>query len=347
LSRIRPGHTHVVLNDNESITGHFTKNPDYIFPKESMKQDLNHVAGQDHVHLIKATELATNLMGDSIMTNLFMVGYALQKGLIPLSSQALIEAIKLNGVAVEDNITAFNWGRLAAVALETVRSFAHKNHRVDPDHLFSSSTDEMIERRADFLVKYQNRAYADRYLKLMDQVKSIDHELGQELLTKAAAQTYFRLMAYKDEYEVARLYTDGTFLRRLREQFDGPVKLKFHLAPPLLAKKDPKTGHLQKMTFGSWMLTAFKILAKFKVLRGSKLDIFGYTKERRMERQLIADFETMITALLPKVTANNYELACEIAALPQKIRGYGHVKDKNYANVQEHHEKLWQQFITN
>lgn len=343
LSRIKADHTHVVINDNESITSQFTKNPDYIFPRESMKHAISEVAGKNHLHFIKATELATNLMGDSIMTNLFMVGYALQKGLLPLSSQALIEAITLNGVAVNENITAFNWGRLAYAAMESVHLFAHKAHATDPDHLFSGSLEEMIQRRAQFLSNYQNQSYAQRYLETIHQVKTMDTSMGRDLLTKTIAQTLFRLMAYKDEYEVARLYTDGAFLRRLKEQFEGDVKVQFHLAPPLLAKKDPLTGHLQKMTFGPWMFKAFKVLAKFKGLRGSRWDIFGYTKERQMERRLIVDFEETIKNLLPKVTPETYDLACQIAALPQKIRGYGHVKDKNYEEFVKHHAKLWSQ----
>ncbi len=346
LSRIKAGHTQVVINDHETITSQFTKNPDYVFPRESMRQALKEVAGDDHVHFINATELATSLMGDSLMTNLFMVGYALQKGLIPLSSQALIEAIKLNGVAVEENIAAFNWGRLAVEAMESVHLFTHKNHGIDPDHIFSGSIEEMIQRRAQFLINYQDEAYAQRYLKVMDQVKTLDTSLQQERLTKTVAQTYFRLMAYKDEYEVARLYTDGAFLRRLKEQFEGDVKLQFHLAPPLLAKKDPKTGHLQKMTFGPWMLKAFKILARLKRFRGTKFDVFGYTKERKMERQLIVDFEVMIQNLMTKITPDNYNLACEIAALPQKIRGFGHVKEKNYEEFVKTHANLWSQFIS-
>lgn len=341
MSRIRPGHTQLVINDHEMITGHFTHDPDYVFPKDAMKQDLITRAGANHVDFIDATAFASTLMGDSIMSNLFMVGYTLQKGLLPISSDAMKEAIRLNGVAVEDNITAFNWGRLAAVAMDSVVAFAHRDHPQDPDHLISETVDEMIERRATFLTKYQNQAYAQHYLSLIEQVKTVDAAQGHQELTKAVAQSYFHLMAYKDEYEVARLYTDGHFIRRLKDQFDGKVKLRFHLAPPLLAKRDPRTGELQKMTFGPWILKALKLLAKLKFLRGTKWDIFGWTKERKMERQLIQDFEMMIQALLPKVQKDTYALACEIAALPQKIRGFGHVKEKNYQDVLAKHKQLW------
>lgn len=341
LEKIKSGHTQVVVNSHQSITGHFTKDPDYVFPESAMQNDIIQTAGKDCVDFIEAQEIATNLMGDSIMTNLFMVGYALQKGLLPLSPESITEAIQLNGVAVRDNTMAFNWGRLAATDMIAVQGFAHKGNPVDPDHQISESVGELIERRARFLEDYQNRAYADLYHQTMERVRQSEITLGTDKLTRIIAQSLYRLMAYKDEYEVARLYTDGNFIRRLKQQFDGDVKLVFHLAPPLLARKNSR-GELQKITFGSWMMGAFKVLSKFKFLRGTAFDIFGYSAERRMERQWIADYLSAIDRVLAKVNRETLEKACTLMELPQKVRGYGHVKAHNHEQI----KPLWEQALT-
>ncbi|WP_010300575.1 indolepyruvate ferredoxin oxidoreductase family protein [Candidatus Odyssella thessalonicensis] len=329
IQKINASHTHLIVNTYQSITGHFTKNPDYVFPQSSMESDILQRAGQDYVSFINAQEIATNLMGDSIMTNLFMVGYALQKGLLPLSPDAIEEAIALNGVAVEDNKRALNWGRLAAVDPKKVQEFAHRDHPIDTDHQLSETTDEIISRRERFLEDYQDKAYAARYRRTLERVKQSEARLGTDQLTRIIAQSLYRLMAYKDEYEVARLYSNGDFLRRLRQQFDDKAKLVFHLAPPLLARRNAQ-GELQKMTFGSWMMTAFKILAKLRFLRGTALDVFGYTAERRLERQWISDYQAALERVLEKVTPETLAQACALMELPQKIRGYGHVKERNH-----------------
>lgn len=336
LDKIKPGHTKVLVNSHQSITGHFIKNPDYVFPESAMEQDVIRVAGKAHVEFIEAQDLATNLMGDSIMTNLFMVGYALQKGLLPLSAESIVEAIKLNGVAVKDNTMAFNWGRLAAVDMSVVQGFAHKGNPVDPDHQLSESVGETIERRTRFLEDYQNKKYADRYHQTMERVRQSEVVLETDKLTQIIAQSLYRLMAYKDEYEVARLYSNGDFVRRLKQQFEGDVKLKFHLAPPLLARKNDK-GELQKMTFGSWMMPAFNLLAKLKFLRGTALDLFGYSAERRMERQWIQDYFAAIDKIVGRINPDNLDKACALMELPQKVRGYGHVKEKNHQQI----KPLW------
>lgn len=341
LSKIAPNHTKLLVNDHESITGHFTRNPNYVFPTAAMKEDVLKKTGNESlVEFIEATELATDLMGNSIMTNMFVVGYALQKGFLPVSAAAMREAIRLNGVTVADNITALNWGRLAAVDIGTVKQFAIKAKPIDPDHVISESFNEGVQRRIQFLTDYQDASYAERYANLMKMVREKEASFGSEKFSRVTSQTLFRLMAYKDEYEVARLYTDGNFMRRLREQFTGKIKLQFHLAPPLLARHNPKTGELQKMTFGPWIFTAFKFLAKFKKLRGTKWDIFGYTAERKMERQLIKYFEEMLHTLLPKLNADNVDLATEISESFQHIRGFGHVKLKNYQDMMDKVEKL-------
>lgn len=332
LSKINPGVTQVVINNHRTITGHFTKNPDYFFPAEGMESEITTIAGVSKVDMLDAQEIATNLMGDSIMTNMFLVGYALQKGYIPVSLEALQEAIRLNGVSVEENLLALLWGRLAGFDINAVVHFAHKTHPVDPDHVLSETATQMISRRVKFLATYQSKRYGNKYRRVMERVCLLEDSLKTDILTREIAQSLYRLMAYKDEYEVARLYTNGDFKRRMAEQFEGNYKLQFHLAPPLLAKRNEK-GELQKKAYGSWMMGAFKILSQMKFLRGSLFDPFGYTAERRQERQLIKDYHKMIDRILETARVDNVEQMCEIARLPQKIRGYGHVKHQNYERV--------------
>ena len=282
---------------------------------------------------IDATRLATALMGDSIAANLFMLGFAWQKGRIPLSEAALLRAIELNGVAVASNKKSFLWGRRAAVDLKGVEKVARPEQAVIGQ--MPQSLDAGIKKRVEFLTGYQDSAYAGVYQDLVERVREAEAAkgLGNKLST-AVARYYFKLMAYKDEYEVARLYTDGRFALQLKSQFEGDFKLKFNLAPPLFAKKDAK-GHLVKAEYGSWMWTAFKLLARLKGLRGSAFDVFGYTAERKMERALIAEYREMIEALLPSLDAGNIAAAVELASLPEHIRGFGHVKEKAVAAFRE------------
>lgn len=329
LSRMNPGKTQLLLNDHESITGHFTKNPDFVFPAQEMLAEIQRIVGKKQVDVINGHELATNLMGDSIMTNIFIIGYALQKGYLPISRQALENAIQLNGVAIDNNLLALRWGRLAAWNSELIQKYAHRVHPIDPDHMVSETAAEMIDRRLEFLTNYQNARYARQYKEKMDQVRLKELTLKTDALTKVIAQSLYRLMAYKDEYEVARLYAHPNFKRRLKDQFSGDYKLQFHLAPPLFAQRNDR-GELMKKTYGSSMLTLFKILSKFKFLRGTFLDPFGYTHERQLERKLILDYRDMIDKILENTTSENLQHMLQIAELPQKIRGFGHVKKANY-----------------
>lgn len=341
MDKISKGRTQVIVNIHESITGHFTQNPDALIPGAAMKADLIKAVGKSQIDFVEATNLAKALMGDTITTNLFLVGYALQKGFIPISPEAVEEAIHLNAVAVPMNIQAFHWGRLAAVNLSVVEEFSKKEQPIEADHILSKTLKEQIQRRHNFLVDYQDKAYAHRYLTFVQKVAREEKKLGLTGLTEAVAQSYYRLLAIKDEYEVARLYTNGDFIRRLNQQFDGNFKLQLHLAPPLIARRDPHTRELKKATYGPWVFKVFKLLAKGKKLRGTAFDIFGYTTERRMERQMLLDFEITMGKVLLQLTLENHAIACQIAALPQTIRGFGHVKERNLKAAREVEEKLW------
>ncbi len=349
LSKIRADRSRVVLNTYEAMPGTFTTKPDMQFPANQIVEAVKTALDGGVPELVDATNLATKLLGDSIASNLFMLGYAWQKGWVPLSLVALMRAVELNGAAIEMNKTAFNWGRLAVVDLAKVQEAANgstisaKTIGAMPleDAKLSATLDEQISRRIAFLTDYQDAAYAARYKNLIDKVRSVEQarSSGQSTLTEAVARYAFKLMAYKDEYEVARLYTSGDFEKQIRDTFDGDYKIHFNLAPPSIAKKDAD-GHLIKREFGPWTFRAFKLMAKFKGLRGGAFDIFGKTAERKMERQLIADYFTHVDELLVKLSRDNHDLAVEIASIPEQIRGYGHIKEANFEKAAAKREQL-------
>ncbi|MGE5767882.1 MAG: indolepyruvate ferredoxin oxidoreductase family protein, partial [Bacteroidota bacterium] len=328
LAKMTAGRTRAVVNSHQVMTGEFTRKPDLAFPAGEMERLIAEAAGPGQADFLDATRIATALLGDSIATNLFMLGYAWQKGLVPLSSEAIDKAIELNEVAVEANRAAFLWGRRAAHDLAAVEKAAAPRSAPQSRHL-SQSLDELVARRVAFLTDYQDAGYAARYTALVEKARAAEaaRTPGSSAFAEAVARYYFKLLAVKDEYEVARLYADPQFARSLKDQFEGGYRLSFHLAPPLVARRDPDSGHLQKREFGAWMLPAFRVLAKLKGLRGTAFDIFGYSAERRMERRLIADYEAVIGELLAGLTADNHALAVELAAIPEKIRGFGHVRE--------------------
>ena len=330
--------THAIINSHQSITGDFTRNPDLEFPSDTLEARILDAVGRSNVEFFDATRLATRLLGDSLASNLFVVGYAYQKGLLPVSAEAILRAVEINGVAVEWNKDAFIWGRRAAADLAAVEELA-RPMQVAPAMKLSESVDEMIARRIEDLTAYQNAGYARRYATLVRRVEEVEavRAKGMTGLTEAVARYLYKLMAYKDEYEVARLYADGDFLKRMREQFEGDLKLEFNLAPPLLAPRNKDTGAPAKMRFGAWMLPAFGLLARFKFLRGTALDPFGRTEERRAERKLVSDYEARIAELTAALDHDNHALAVEIASVPELIRGYGHVKQRHLddANARE------------
>ncbi len=337
ISKTRPGVTIAVINSHQQPPGPFAQNPDWQFPAEEIRALIDESVDR-RAHFIDATELATALLGDSIATNLFMLGYAFQKGLIPLSEAALDRAIELNAVAVEANKQAFLWGRRAAVDLAQVERTASPGMPVVVQ--FPQSLTTLVRERVACLTAYQNAAYARQYEAFVDRVREAESALGKsDALSRAVARSLFKLMAYKDEYEVARLYTDGEFEARLKSNFDGDFTVKFNLAPPLLAKRDAQ-GRLMKAQYGPWMWQAFKLLARFKFLRGTAFDPFGKTEERRMERELIAAYRATIEAVLPKLTTENLEQATALASLPEHIRGFGHVKLENLKAVRAQWQEL-------
>ncbi|WP_374981730.1 indolepyruvate ferredoxin oxidoreductase family protein [Pseudomonas solani] len=330
-----------VVNSHEAATAEFTRNPDAQVPGQAMQQALVEAVGADKTHFIDATRLATRLLGDSIATNLFMLGYAYQRGLVPVSAEAIEKAIQLNGVAVKLNCEAFLWGRRAAHDLPAVEKLAAPDvAQAKP----CETLDEIIRFRVDYLTAYQDAAYAKRYSDLVARVRLVDSSAGQEL-TEAVARYYFKVLAYKDEYEVARLYSADDFRKQLEAQFSGDYRLQFHLAPSWLAKRDPSTGQPRKRSFGPWMLKAFGLLATFKFLRGSALDPFGYSEERRLERELIGRYEDNLEAVLAHLRGDNYRVAVAIAELPEQIRGYGHVKEAGLAKAREHEAQLRAQLL--
>ncbi|MBC3934156.1 indolepyruvate ferredoxin oxidoreductase family protein [Undibacterium rugosum] len=331
LSRMGEGRTFAAINANGTPTSTFIKNPNWQFPGESAENDIRKACGAERVDLIDAASIATALMGDNIATNMFILGYAWQKGWVPLEEVALMRAIELNGVSIDFNKQAFNWGRLAAHDLAAVKRLATPAQVVEIKR--QPTLNEVIEKRLVFLTDYQNADYAASYKNFVEQVKAAEEKVvaGAPLrLTEAVAKYLFKLMAYKDEYEVARLYTDGKFQKKVADMFEGDYQLNFHLAPPMFAKRDAK-GNLLKKQYGPWMMKMFGILAKMKSLRGTKLDVFGYTEERRTERELPVAYRQTIMQLLPLLNADNLAKAVAIAAIPEDIRGYGHVKERHLA----------------
>jgi indolepyruvate ferredoxin oxidoreductase len=301
-------------------------NPDIDFEMNAMQQALRDAIGDGNLEIIDATGIASALMGDSIATNALMLGMAFQNGFIPLSLEAIMRAIEINGAAIEMNKQAFSWGRLAAHDLARVRSVIQFHTRALTPK--TRPLDGSIAYRAKFLIDYQNQSWANLYLATIAGVKSAEAlaSPGSTELTDAVAKNLFKLMAYKDEYEVARLYADDSFAKKLGEKFEGDVRLKFHLAAPLLARRDKVTGHLQKTEYGGWMIHAFRLLARLKFLRGTAFDPFGYTAERKTERKLIDDYRTMIEERVATLKSGQIPVLVKLARLPEAIRGYGHIK---------------------
>jgi indolepyruvate ferredoxin oxidoreductase len=308
------------------------RNPDASLKVPQLLEKLRFAAGADRLETLDAQKLAESFLGDTIFSNIVALGFAWQRGLVPVSLSALLRAIELNGVAVERNKQAFAWGRIAAA---------------DPDFLpkanetpEAETLDQLIARRADFLIAYQDEAYAARYRALVAKVRAAEAALNSEALTEAVARVLFKLMAYKDEYEVARLHMQTGFIDELKREFEDGFSVQYHLAPPFLPSKHDARGRPRKRTFGQWIQMPLAMLARLKVLRGTRFDPFGYTAERRTERELIGWYEGVITQILDRLETADLPDLVAIAKAPMDIRGYGPVKDIAIAKVKPEVERL-------
>ena len=328
LTVMQQGRTYVALNTHGTPTAAFVKNADWQFPGGNCEAAVRASVGDALVGAFDAEQVAVQMIGDSIYTNPLMLGYAWQQGRIPLTHAALMRAIELNGVQIDNNKAAFEWGRRCAHDLAAVQAqfkaqqviaFARK-----------PSLAEIVKARVEYLTDYQDAAYAARYQAFVEKVRAAEQPLESTRLSEAVARYLFKLMAYKDEYEVARLHTDRRFHDRIAAQFEGEYRIAFHLAPPISARRNDK-GELVKQRFGPWLLTAFGLLARLKGLRGGAFDIFGRTEERKAERALIGEYEASIAELLPALSAQRLAQAVAIASIPEEIRGYGHVKARHLA----------------
>jgi indolepyruvate ferredoxin oxidoreductase len=349
LRKMRAGQTKVVINSCVAPTSDFATNPDLDLSADSMVTMIRQLLDDGDADFIAAGDLATSLMGNEVAANMFLIGYALQKGWMPVSLAAIERAIELNGVAIAMNKSSLAWGRLAAVDLDVVQKSARPATAVVtyiPAREVPKNLAELVSARAAELLEYQNSAYADRYRKLVEAVTEVEQtlETNDQTLSRTVAEFYFKLMAYKDEYEVARLHSGKVLQEALKETFDGDFKLAFHLAPPTLGGRDPVTGRYPKRVFGGWMMHVFTVLAKFKFLRGTALDPFGHAAHRRQERQLIEDYATTIHKLLADLKVDNYDTAVAIAKLPEHIRGYDTVKEASVVQVQQQQSQLLDEF---
>jgi indolepyruvate ferredoxin oxidoreductase len=341
LALMREGQTQVVMNSHHAPTAAFISRPDWEFPAQQCESSIQRTVGQERCAIVDAQSLAEQLLGDAIFANPLLLGVAWQRGLIPLTRQSIFLAMELNAVAVEKNKQAFDWGRRAALDPELLRRA--------PDtqpirFLPRSSLESRIEKRKAFLSSYQNAQYAETYTEFVARVQSAEQALGQGLrLTEAVMRGLFKLMAYKDEYEVARLHTDREFLDQIARDFEPGYRIAHYLAPPLLSRRNLR-GELIKRRFGPWVRPLMSMLAALRFLRGSPLDVFGYTEERRAERALIAQYRDCIESLLSDLSAENLELAIQIAAIPDSIRGYGHVKERHLQTARGRWTSLMQQW---
>ncbi len=327
LAAVRENHTLFLVNTAEVMPGEFTRQADFSLPVERLKKAIRAAAGDAKAHFFDASRTATALFGDSLGANMFLLGFAFQHGGLPLSAEAIEKATELNGQAVAMNVAAFRWGRRAAQEPGFVRDLANKSGGTSQGTKPAETLDERIARRVAFLTAYQNAAYGKHYADRIAVLRAIEDRAvpGSTVVTALAVENLFKLMAVKDEYEVARLYTDGSFARQLSKQFQSYERLEFHLAPPILGRRDSE-GKPRKSNFGPWMMKAFRVLASLKGLRGTPLDLFGYSAERRLEKKLLAQYEGDLDLIADRLAPATVEAAAGLAAVPQIIRGYGHVK---------------------
>ena len=341
LQRMLQGRTHVALNAYSTPTAAFVKNANWQNPAEQCAADIANAVGLEGLSAFDANRVSTQVLGDTIYINPMLLGFAWQKGWVPLGHEALMRAIELNDVAVAQNIAAFEWGRHCAHHWNVVDALLAPAQVIQFHK--PQGVDVLVAKRVAFLTDYQNASYAKRYSDIVLRVKAAEAAFHKTSLSEAVARNLFKLMAYKDEYEVARLHTNTAFLQKIGDMFEGDYTVNYHLAPPIISKTNEK-GELQKQKFGPLMLTGFKLLKHFKVLRGTPLDIFGNTEEREMERALIGEYVASIEEVLAKLNADNHALALEIANLPDAVKGFGHVKVRNVVAVRSKWDGLMEKW---
>ncbi|HKA80368.1 MAG TPA: indolepyruvate ferredoxin oxidoreductase family protein [Xanthobacteraceae bacterium] len=348
LAAVKHGVTSMVINTAEFLPGDFTRNANFTLPTERLKRAIVADAGREKTHFVDASRAASALFGNTVGANIFLVGYAYQLGAIPLAAASIEQAIELNGEAVEMNKAAFRWGRRSVVEPAAVEALIKpKPEALSDARKLSQSFQEMVERRVAFLTAYQDAAYAAHYRQWVEKAQAAEaaRAPGKSGLADAVGRYLFKLMACKDEYEVARLYADESFAKQVKHELGGThLRLHVHLAPPLLSRVNKVTGEPKKITFGPWIFPLFRLLAKLKFLRGTAFDPFGYSAERKTERALVRDYEAMLEEVLAKLDANNHHVAVGLAAIPEKIRGFGHVKLRHLKAAKADEAALLDQF---
>jgi len=341
LSKLSKDRSTAVVNTHVAPTSDFASHPDLDLSPHRMQAAIS--ASSEQAHFVDATRLATALLGDALGANLFLLGFALQRGRLPVGMAALHRAIELNARSVAMNRRALAWGRLAAHDLAAVEAAARPALRASQAAAPAQGFDEVVARRAEFLVAYQGPALARRYRALVERVAAREREEtpGREALAEAVARYYFKLLAYKDEYEVARLYTNGEFARQLAAEFEGDYKIQIHLAPPWsLNPREAATGRHRKWTLGAWMFVVLRIMARGRFLRGTPFDPFGWSAHRRLERRLIGEYEARVEELLAGLSPESSELAVEIARIPELVRGFDTVKEEHLEHARAKEAEL-------
>ena len=346
MSKYDNTRTSAVLNEHVAPTYAFQVRPDLDLNTARMKRDLLEAIGAERAVFVDANRLVSGLIGDTMLTNIFILGFTLQRGLLPVSVDALERAVELNGVSIDANKRALNLGRLAAYDAPALEHAIGARDSAEHADRQPETLDQIIEFQVEHLAAYQNDAYAARYRALVNRVADAERAVlpSQDDLARAVARYYAKLLAYKDEYEVARLYGRSGYWQALAQEFAGDYKLRLHLAPPLFAKRHPVTGEIEKREFGPWIWPLLRLMARVRFLRGGRFDIFGRTDERKMERGLIADYEALVNELISGLTTDNHQSAIELAALPEHIRGFGHVKARHVEQAKAREGELLVKF---
>jgi indolepyruvate ferredoxin oxidoreductase len=343
LSMLATDRSAVIVNTYEEMPSDFIRDRDFAFPGQALLGALRAAGRSDALATLDATRLASALLGDSIGANVLMLGFAFQRGWLPVSGESLYRALELYGRNVDENKSAFDWGRFAAESPASVERLARAKEGEKP---IATTLDEALARRTEFLTAYQDRAYAERYRAAVARVAAAEQRVrpGSRALEEAVARHYFAVLAYKDEYEVARLHTETGFLESIKRNFGAGARVSFNLSPPLLARRDPATGRPRKYELGAWLLPVLRVLAKLKWLRGTKLDPFRFGADRRLERELVARYEASLERIVAELDDVRFDLALSLASLPQQVRGFGPVKKAGAVTARAAEQELWEQW---